>query len=194
MYRRAQLFNFPYGNRCEWCISVSGVFTSSSVLPERSQTQRCPGCRWKRLLVAVCGPELGWCGALASGTGAHKWPSPEPPPQSLPEHTQVQKIKFKWAHQTITTTKHTYIIPLTHLLLGLCLLHILAAHFDAGSENCSTELQHTDAQQVAQFLCSCIVRHRRLVRVLLLLKADVPKLQHGRDHLQHGWEAKIGIR
>lgn len=47
----------------------------------------------------------------------------------------------------------------THLLLGLGLLDILAAHFDAGSENGSTELQYTDAQQVAELLRCCVIRH-----------------------------------
>jgi hypothetical protein len=35
-------------------------------------------------------------------------------------------------------------------------------------------------------LPTCVLRHRGLVRVPLLLEDDVPKLKHGGDHLQHG--------
>lgn len=75
-----------------------------------------------------------------------------------------------------------------HLLFGLGLLHILSTHFDPGSEDGPSELQHVDAKQVAQFLSSCVIRHGGLVVVPLLHEGNVPKLQHSRDHLQHGCE------
>lgn len=73
------------------------------------------------------------------------------------------------------------------LFFCLGLLHILSTHFDPGSEDGPSELQHIDAKQVAQFLSSCVIRHWGLVVVLLLHEGNVPKLEHSRDHLKHGW-------
>lgn len=73
------------------------------------------------------------------------------------------------------------------LFFRLGLLHILSTHFDPGSEDGPSELQHIDAKQVAQFLSSCVIRHWGLVMVLLLHEGNVPKLEHSRDHLKHGW-------
>lgn len=42
-----------------------------------------------------------------------------------------------------------------YLLLGLGLLHHLAAHLDAGGEDGSGEVSYIDALQVADFLSSC---------------------------------------
>lgn len=42
-----------------------------------------------------------------------------------------------------------------YLLLSLGLLHHLAANLDAGGEDCSGEVSHVDALQVADFLRSC---------------------------------------
>lgn len=38
------------------------------------------------------------------------------------------------------------------------------------------------------WLVTCIFRHGGLISVSLLLKDNVTKLQHGRDHLQHAWQ------
>lgn len=73
-----------------------------------------------------------------------------------------------------------------YLLFGLGLLHILSTHFNPGSEDGPGELQHVDAEQMAQFLSSGVIRHGRLVVVLLLHKGNVPKLEHSGDHLKHG--------
>lgn len=40
-----------------------------------------------------------------------------------------------------------------YLLFGLCLLHHLSAHFDTRGEDCSGEVRHIDALQVANLLC-----------------------------------------
>lgn len=79
-----------------------------------------------------------------------------------------------------------------YLLFGLGLLHILSTHFNPGSEDGPGELQHVDAEQMAQFLSSCVIRHGRLVVVLLLHKGNVPKLEHSRDHLKHGYREREG--
>lgn len=79
-----------------------------------------------------------------------------------------------------------------YLLLGLGLLHILPTHFNPGSEDGPSELQHVDAEQMAQFLGSCVIRHGRLVVVLLLHEGNVPELEHGRDHLKHGCRDREG--
>lgn len=73
-----------------------------------------------------------------------------------------------------------------HLFLGLSLLNVLSSHFDPGGQDGPGELQHVDAQQVAQFLSSRVVGHGRLVVVLLLHEGDVAELEHGGDDLEHG--------
>lgn len=73
-----------------------------------------------------------------------------------------------------------------HLFFGLSLLNVLSSHFDPGGQDGPGELQHVDAQQVAQFLSSRVVWHGGLVVVLLLEEGDVAKLQHGGDDLEHG--------
>lgn len=80
----------------------------------------------------------------------------------------------------------------TYLFFGLGLLHILSTHFNPGHEDGPSELQHVDAKQMAQFLGSCVIRHGRLVVVLLLHKGNVPKLEHSRDHLKHGCRDREG--
>lgn len=75
----------------------------------------------------------------------------------------------------------------SYLFFCLGLLHILSTHFHPGSEDGPSELQHIDAKQMAQFLSSCVIRHWGLVMVLLLHERNVPKLEHRRDHLKHGW-------
>lgn len=65
-----------------------------------------------------------------------------------------------------------------YLLFCLGLLHILSTHFDPGSEDGPSELQHVDTQQMAQFLSSCVIRHGCLVLVLLLHEGNVSKLEH----------------
>lgn len=74
----------------------------------------------------------------------------------------------------------------SYLFFRLGLLHILSPHFDPRREDGTGELQHVDAQQMAQFLSSCVIRHRGLVVVLLLHEGYVSELEHSRDHLQHG--------
>lgn len=74
----------------------------------------------------------------------------------------------------------------SYLFFRLGLLHILPTHFDSGSEDGPSELEHVDAQQMAQFLSSCVIRHRGLVLVLLLHEGNVPKLEHSGDNLKHG--------
>jgi len=85
----------------------------------------------------------------------------------------------------ICKSKNTYAHK-SYLFFGLGLLHILSTHFDSGSEDGPGELQHVDAQQMAQFLSGCVIRHRSLIVVLLLHEGNVPQLEHRGDHLQHG--------
>lgn len=73
-----------------------------------------------------------------------------------------------------------------HLFLGLSLLNVLSSHFDPGGQDGPGELQHVDAQQVAQFLSSRVVGHGGLVVVFLLHEGDVAELEHGGDDLEHG--------
>lgn len=79
-----------------------------------------------------------------------------------------------------------------HLFLGLSLLDVLSAHFDPGGQDGPGELQHVDAQQVAQLLSSRVVGHGGLVVVLLLHEGDVAELEHGGDDLQHGCKGVEG--
>lgn len=74
----------------------------------------------------------------------------------------------------------------SYLFFSLGFLHILSAYFDPWGEDGPSELQHIDAQQMAEFLSSCVIRHGRLVMVLLLHEGYIPELEHSRDHLQHG--------
>lgn len=67
----------------------------------------------------------------------------------------------------------------SYLFFGLGLLHVLSAHFDPRCEDGAGELQHIDAQQMAQFLSSCVIGHRGLIVVLLLHEGYVSKLEHG---------------
>lgn len=94
--------------------------------------------------------------------------------------------------KTVCRHTHTANALKPYLLFGLGLLHILSTHFDPGSEDGPGELQHVDAEQMAQLLSSCVIRHGRLVVVLLLHKGNVPKLEHGRDHLKHGCREREG--
>lgn len=73
-----------------------------------------------------------------------------------------------------------------YLFFCLGLLNVLSSHFDPGGQDGPCELQYIDAQQVAQFLSSCVVGHRGLVVVFLLHEGNVSELEHSRDHLEHG--------
>lgn len=117
------------------------------------------------------------------------WPWPAPRRQSQPAGADAHITHHKNCLQTHT---HTANALKPYLLFGLGLLHILSTHFDPGSEDGPGELQHVDAEQMAQLLSSCVIRHGRLVVVLLLHKGNVPKLEHGRDHLKHGCREREG--
>lgn len=58
-----------------------------NTLPQRSQTQRCLGCQWRRLPVSLSCPELYWFLTPTSGTSSHKrlWPEPRLQTQPAPE-------------------------------------------------------------------------------------------------------------
>lgn len=105
---------------------------------------------------------------------------------SLEEEIHTVQIHSK---STNVSWVNKYLCPwgIYYLLFSLGLLHILSTHFDPWGEYGASELQYIDAQQMAQFLSSCVIRHGRLVMVLLLCEGNVPKLEHRRDHLQHGW-------
>lgn len=164
--------------------------------PGRSQIQQYRGCLWRRLPVSACGPELCWSCGPAIWTDARTLPLPGPPQQSQPRrkgHTPVTLQKdeclFMCRHMCLFLHIRAY------LFFSLGFLHILSAYFDPRSEDGTSELQHIDAQQMAEFLSSCVIRHGRLVLVLLFHEGYVPKLEHSRDHLQHGWrEVRQGGR
>lgn len=55
-----------------------------STLPQRSQSQRYRGCRWRRLLVSWSCPAPYWSWTPGSGTFSRKKLWPEPQQQTLP--------------------------------------------------------------------------------------------------------------
>lgn len=154
--------------------------------PGRSQIQRYQGCLWRRLPVSVCGPELCWSCGPAIWTDAHMLPLPGPPQQSQPR----RKLMYSHTPQGQMFVHVWACVPFLHirsyLFFSLGFLHILSAYFDPRGEDSPSELQHIDAQQMAEFLSSCVIRHGRLVMVLLLHEGYIPELEHSRDHLQHG--------
>lgn len=109
--------------------------------------------------------------------------------QGLNSKVSLEEERYCLIHPTGTLSAWLRMSKHLKSCLFFCLglLHILSTHFDPGSEDGPSELQHIDAKQMAQFLGSCVVRHWGLVVVLLLQEGNVAKLEHSRDHLKHGW-------